>query len=156
MDFDKYNRGFENVGMKGHINFIHYRNGMPIEEIDVPNLVVTTGKAQVAGLFNGGVSQAFTALAIGTGTTTPAAADTDLAAQAGDRASATCSRVTTTTTNDTAQLVATFNFNAATAITEAGIFDLASSGTLAARATFSAINVASGDSLQLTHKVQYT
>ena len=36
--------------------------------------------------------------------------------------------------------------------TESGVFNAASNGTLAARQVFAAINVASGDSLQITWK----
>jgi len=154
MNFDKYNNNGmkDKVGLHGKINILHFRNGMQINELNVNNLVPTVGKAQVAGLIMGGVSQAFTALAIGTGTAAPAAGDTALTAQAGVRASATSTRETTTVTNDTAQLVATFSFNAASAVTEAGIFDIAAAGTPLTHATFAAINVGSGDSLQLTYQ----
>ena len=155
MDFDKYDRGMDKMGMKGKINLVHFRGGMPFDERDVDNLVVTTGKAGAAGLFCGEKTDFFEYLAIGTGTTSPAAGNTSLTAIAGARASATVSLGTTTVANDTAQLVATFNFNAATAITEAGIFDASTNGTLATHATFSPINVASGDSLQLTYKVAF-
>src|SRR3989338_3066540 len=62
------------------------------------------------------------------------------------------SRVTTDVTNDTAQLVLTFNFTASFAVTESGVLNAASVGVLLARQTFSAINVANGDSLQVTWK----
>ena len=153
--FDKYN-GLETtvdrVGLKGWANLKHFRGSELVGEITTPNTVVNIGKAQVAGLINGQVTQAFTAIAIGTGTTAVAAANTALVAEA-TRASATCTRGTTTVANDTAQLVATFNFNAGSAITESGIQDINAAGTMLSRATFSAINVSSGDSLAVTWKV---
>lgn len=121
------------------------------------NLVVSAGKAGVASRINGaGGETAFTYIAIGTGTTAPAAGDTALETEitsgGGSRANATASRVTTDTTDDTAQLQHTFNFTASFAVTESGVLNAASAGTLLARQTFSAINVANGDSLQVTWK----
>jgi hypothetical protein len=121
------------------------------------NLVVDAGKAGVASRINGaGGEAAFTFIAIGTGTTAAAAGDTALGNEittgGGARAAATASRVTTDVTNDTAQLVLTFNFTASFAVTESGAFNAVSAGVLLARQVFSAINVVSGDSLQVTWK----
>lgn len=123
----------------------------------ITNLVVDAGKAGVASRINGaGAEAAFTYIAIGTGAVAPAAGDTALGAEittgGGARAAATASRVTTDTTNDTAQLQHTFNFTAGFAVTESGAFNASSAGTMLARQTFSAINVANGDSLQVTWK----
>lgn len=70
------------------------------------------------------------------------------------RASATVSRVTTTVTNDTAQLDKTWSVTASFAVKEAGALNAASSGTLLGRQTFSAVNVANGDTLQVIYKFQ--
>jgi hypothetical protein len=61
---------------------------------------------------------------------------------------------TTETAGDTAQLLNTFNFTTGGtfAVTESGVLNAASTGTLLARQVFTAINVASGDSLQVTWK----
>lgn len=121
------------------------------------NLVVNTGKAGVASRINGADSEAaFTYIGIGIGTTAAAATDTalesEIASGGGSRASATCSRVTVTVTNDTAQLVLTYNFTSSFAVTESAVLNAASSGTMLARRVFSAINVSNGDSLQVTWK----
>jgi len=125
--------------------------------LDIHNLVVSAGQAGVASRINGaGGEAAFTFIAIGTGTVAPAAGDTALGAEittgGGARAAATASRVTTDVTNDTAQLVLTFNFTLSFAVTESGVLNAAAAGVLLARQTFSAINVANGDSLQVTWK----
>jgi hypothetical protein len=62
--------------------------------------------------------------------------------------------VTTTITNDTAQLTKTFTVTGSVAVTESGVLNAASAGTLLCHQVFSAINVASGDSLAVTWKVQ--
>jgi hypothetical protein len=120
------------------------------------NLVTNAGAAGVASRINGsGAEAAFTYIAIGTGTNAAAAADTTLQTEittnGGQRASATASRVTTDVTNDTARLVVTFTFTGPFAVTESGVLNASSSGVLLNRQVFSAVNVVSGDSLQVTH-----
>lgn len=176
---------------------------------------------------------AFTNLALGIGAETAAALDqalsNEITANGGARGAATASQVTTSVTNDTMQLVKTWNFIASFAVTEEGIFDASAaptvttttqsrvagdttvtvasgsgisnndylqweneivqvtagggtgtltiiraqkgtsaashasgtglvdintSGNMLAKQSFSAVNVANGDSLQVTHKVQ--
>lgn len=122
------------------------------------NLVTNAGKAEVANLV-GGVSTpvAFTYIAVGTGVTAAAAADTTLgtetAASGLSRAAATNTRVTTTVTNDTAQFLKSFSVTGTVAVTESGVLNAASAGTLLCRQVFAAINVANGDTLQITWKV---
>lgn len=129
--------------------------GMYVEELRLSNLVTTAGKAAIASRINGsGAEAAATYIAIGTGTTAAAAGDTTLQTEittnGGQRASATASRVTTTTTNDTARLVLTFTFTGSFAVTEAGALNAASAGSLFNRQVFSAVNVVSSDTLQVT------
>lgn len=125
------------------------------------NLITSVGLAVVAGQINGATTAPVTAIAIGTGTNAANASDTTLQTETttngGQRGAATASRVTTAITNDTAQWVKTFTFTGSFAITEEGLLDNnTSGGNLLARQVFSAVNVASGDSLQITHKVQVT
>lgn len=127
------------------------------DSLVVSNLVTSAGKAGVASRINGAGSEAaFTYIAIGTGTTAAAIGDTalqtEIASGGGSRAAATASRVTTTVTNDTAQLQVTFTFTTGFAVTESGVLNAASTGTLLNRQVFSAVNVANTDTLQVTHK----
>ena len=128
------------------------------DQMVVSNLVMNVGMAGVASRINGaGAEVAFTYIAIGIGTTAVAAGDTQLDSEittgGGARAVATASRVTTDVTNDTAQLVLTYNFTDTFAVTESGVLNAASAGTLLARQVFSAVNVVNGDSLQITWKL---
>lgn len=123
------------------------------------NIVVNAGKAGVASRINGdGAAAVFNYVAIGTGSAAAAATDTtlgtEIAADGGQRATATVSRITTTVTNDTAKWLITYNFTGSYAVTESGIFNAASAGTMLARRVFAAINVASGDSIQITWTTQ--
>ncbi len=123
------------------------------------NLITNVGHAAANGrMSNQGSYNPFIYLAIGTGTTAAAATDTALQTEittgGGARASATATQVTTSVTNDTTQLVHTWTFTSTFAVTEEGILDAALAGNLLAHQVFTAINVNSGDSLQVTHKYQ--
>lgn len=127
------------------------------DKMVVKNLVTTVGKALAAGRLNGsGAPAAATYLAVGTGTTPAAAGDTTLEAEIVDsgleRAAATVSLVTTTTANDTAQLLKSWSVTGTKAVTECGALNASSNGTLLGRQVFSAINVVNTDTLQITYK----
>ena len=129
--------------------------GSFVNELVISNLVTNAGMALVAGRINGsGSPAAATYIALGTGNTAAAATDTALQTEAtgngSDRAAATVSLTTTDVTNDTARLQKTFTFTGSFALVESGVLNAASTGTLLARQVFSAINVISGDSLQIT------
>lgn len=129
--------------------------GNYVDELRLANLVTNAGLAGIASRINGDGSEAvFNYIAIGTGTTaanaTDTALETEITTGGGARASATVSRTTTTVTNDTATFVKTFTFSASFAVTEAGVLNAASSGTLLNRQVFSAVNVVSSDTLQVT------
>lgn len=121
----------------------------------VANLITNAGAAGVASRINGSGSEAaFVYIAVGIGTTAAAVTDTTLESEITDsglaRVSATASRVTTDVTNDSARLTTTFSVSGTKAVTESGVLNAGSSGTLLARQVFSAVNVVSGDSLSVT------
>ena len=131
--------------------------GKWIDNLKILNVTTNTGFAGCASRFNGeGAEAAFTYLAVGIGTTAAAATDTALGAEITtgglERAAATCTRETTTQTNDTAVLNKTWTASASFAVTEAGAFNAASAGVMPGRQVFSAVNVASGDALQVIYK----
>lgn len=120
----------------------------------VSNLVTTVGKAAIAARIIGTSVAAFSHIAVGTGTTGSAVTDTALQAEITDsglaRAAATVSQQTTDHTNDTARLTVTFSVTGSKAVTESGILNASSGGTLGTRQVFSAVNVVNGDALQVT------
>lgn len=141
-----------------HFRKIPFILGQWTNSASIANLVTNAGKAGVAGRINGvGSVNAFDYIALGTGTTAAALGDTTLETEittgGGARAQGTASRTTTDVTNDTARVVNTFSFTASFAVTESGVLNAASSGDLLCRQVFSAINVANGDSLQVTWDV---
>jgi hypothetical protein len=139
----------ENLKPTGLVKIVHSNAlGETLHEFEVPNLVVTTGKqhiaAKIAATTNSPV--AMTNMAIGTGSTSPTSADTTLGTEAG-RVALTNTVVSTNTVTYTATFAAGTGTGA---ITEAGIFNASSSGTMLCRTTFPAVNKASGDSIAIT------
>jgi len=124
------------------------------------NGITNAGFAEVAGLILTDVGGTpFDYIAIGIGTTEFDPSQTALANEI-KRKAATGSRVTTTVPNDTAQLVTTFSsadgLSGTSAVTESGVFNASTGGTMLCRQVFSAINVNwdAGDTLQVTWKIQ--
>jgi len=92
-------------------------------------------------------------MAVGSGSTAAAAGDTSLT-ELGRVSLTSTTIVTTSVTNDAVQYVATFAAGTGTgAITEAGIFNAGSAGTMLCRTVFAVINKGSLDTLTITWKV---
>ncbi len=124
-------------------------NGQIKHEQEIKNLVVTTGKNFIASRMKDTTDTAMSHMAIGSGTTAAAVGDTALETQLG-RVSLTS---TTVTTNNVAY-VATFPAGTGTgAVTEAGLFNASSGGTMLCRTVFSVINKGSADTLGITWTV---
>lgn len=114
--------------------------------------VPTVGKAEVAELIIGS-GTAFDSIAIGTGATQAFGADSTQLVSETARQSATLTTTTTDTTGDTAQFVASFSFTASGTINETGVFNAATDGDMLCAQYISDINVESGDSLEVTWKM---
>lgn len=96
-------------------------------------------------------------VAWGTGAGVSAAADTTLFIEASEaRVAGTSSRVTTTVTNDTYQVVGTLTADGAKTITNAGLFDAATVGNLFMKTDFTGVALALGESIQLTLSVAFS
>lgn len=125
------------------------KDGKVKDQRTVKNLVVDTGLAYIADRMADAAETAMSHMAVGTGSTAAAAGDTALGTEAG-RVSLT----STTQTNEDVVYVATFSAGTATgALTEAGILNAASGGTLLCRTVFSTVNKGASDSLQITWTV---
>ena len=139
----------EELKATGLVKIVHTNAaGELVKEFNVPNLVVTAGKNHIAAKIAATTNSpaAMTHMAIGTGTSTPGASDTTLGTQTG-RVSLSGSTVSTNTITYTA------TFPAGTgdgAITEAGVFNASSGGTMLCRTTFPVVNKASGDTIAIT------
>lgn len=124
-------------------------NGDLKQELNVTNLVVDTGLAYIASRMKDTSATAMSHMAIGSGTNDPAAGDTALQTELG-RVGLT----STTVTNNSVAYVASFPAGTGTgAVTEAGILNASSGGTMLCRTEFAVINKAAGDSMTITWTV---
>ena len=116
------------------------------------------GLAEMANLWAEDSGQAaMTHIAVGTGDTAFAAADTTLGTEVTTsglaRVAATVTRATTSTTNDTVQLVTTFTVTGTVTIKEVGILNAASTGALGGRTVLTTPkDVVNGSSYTVTYK----
>jgi len=142
----------DDVRMKGRLAIVVTApDGSVKSEQTVDNLVVTTGKNFVASRMAGTSSSVMSHMAIGTGSTAAAAANTTLGTE-----SARVSLTSTTNNNNDVVYVATFPANSpssAAAITEAGLFNASSGGTMLCRTVFAQVNKQTADALTITWTV---
>ena len=138
----------DELKVTGSVNVvIHDESGKQKENFTIPNLVVTTGLAYIASRMKDATATAMTHMAEGTGSTAAAAGNTALETQLGSRVALTS---TTVTSNSTAY-VATFGAGVGTgALTEAGIFNASTSGTMLCRTLFAVINKGAADTMTIT------
>ena len=142
----------ENVKVTGKLLVqLFDENGLLKEKREINNLVVTAGKNFIASRMTGTASAVMSHMAVGTGTIAPAAANTTLGAEiAGSRVALT----TATTAANVVSNATTFNPGVGTgAVTEAGIFNDASAGTMLARTTFAVVNKGAADTLTINWTV---
>lgn len=119
-------------------------------------LLVNTGKAIVTNYLAGGAATQPKYVAWGTGAGTTSATDTTLFSETGSRTSGTATQQTTSTTNDTYQVIGTLTAGSSLTITNAGLFDASSSGNLFVKGDFTGVALTSGDSIQFTFKTQFS
>lgn len=118
---------------------------------EIKNLVVTAGKTFIAAAMLKTTTNspaAMTHMALGTGTTAAAAGDTTLQAPIAG------ARVALGSATSAANVVTyTANFPAGTgtgAVTEAGVFNDPSTGTMLCRTVFSVVNKGASDAMSIT------
>lgn len=138
----------DSLKFKGFLDiYLKDETGAVKQELHVPNLITTAGKNFIADqLSNTPGSTKMTHMAIGTSSTAAAVGDTTLGTEL-DRNALTSS----TDSGAVLTLVGDWAAGDGTgAITEAGIFNAASSGVMLARSVFSVINKGAGDTLSIT------
>lgn len=119
------------------------------EDITVNNMVVTTGKNFIASRCAGTTPAVMSHMSIGSSTAAAVAADTKLGTELG-RAALT----STTVSDNTVTYTATFNPGVGTgAVTEAGIFNAATAGSMLCRTVFAVINKAAADTMTISWNV---
>jgi hypothetical protein len=145
----------DSIKAKGTLQLTLIDENGKIKQQDEHNLVVNTGLAYIASRMKDATATVMSHIGVGTSSTAAAAADTALGSALGARSALDSTTiVTTSATNDSVQYVATFAAGASTgAITEAGIFNALTSGTMLCRTVFAVINKGALDTLVITWKV---
>jgi hypothetical protein len=144
----------EFLKMTGKLDIVVYdADGNIKEQREVPNIVTTAGKTFIASRITGVASAVMTHIEVGTDTTAAAVGQTALiAAVASSRTATTVSGGTAST--NTVVYASTFAAGTGTgALTEAGIFNAASAGTMLCRTVFSVINKGAADTMTITWTV---
>jgi len=133
----------------GKVHILHMRGGEVISDETVDNLITTVGKSWIAARQkDSGQPAQLSHMACGTNSTAAAVGDSTLGAE--------IARVALTTAGGTVSAnvvtyVATFPAGTGTgAVTEIGLFNAASSGTLVSRAVFAVKNKEAGDAITFT------
>lgn len=121
------------------------KDGNVKQDFSVPNLVVTTGKTFIAARMVG-TPTVMSHMAVGTGTTAAAVGDTALQTELVRVAFSSA-----TSTGAVATYIASFPAGTGTgAITEAGIFNASSGGTMLCRTVFPVVNKGADDTMSIT------
>jgi len=138
----------DEIKLNGHISIRHIRDGEVIDTREVKNLIVDSGKALIITGLCSGISTQFTYIGVGTGTTAAVTGNTTLEIEVPAISRAA---ITATSSTNVASFIATWN-NVSTSknITEAGIFNASSSGTMLSRQVFDPVILAATDSLAIT------
>jgi hypothetical protein len=139
----------EILKLKGELRVVLNKEDGTVEQFDHTNLVVDSGLNFIVERMASANDSVMSHMAIGTDNTAAAAANTTLGIEAGRVALAS-----TSVSNNTITYAATFGSGTGTgAITEAGILNASSSGTLLCRTVFPVVNKQSGDSMTITWTV---
>lgn len=142
----------ENLRVTGKLNIVlRDAEGNVKDTREVDNLVVTSGATYIASRMKDATATAMSHMAVGTGAVAAAAGNTTLTESA---------RVALgSTTANPSNIVYVASFPAGTgtaALTEAGIFNAASAGTMLCRTVFAVINKGALDSMTITWTITIT
>lgn len=111
------------------------------------NLIVNTGLAFICSRMTDAADNVMSHMAIGSNNSTPTATDTDLGTILGTREALD----STTHSANTVTYVSSFEAGEGTgAVTEAGIFNAAATGTMLCRTTFPVVNKGADDTMVIT------
>lgn len=138
----------DNLKLRGDVFIVvKDKDGNIKEERKEENLVVSAGLNFICSRMKDTTDGAMSHMGLGSGTTAAAAGDTDLGSLLGSREALD----STTVSSNTITYVSSFEAGDATgAVTEAGIFNASTSGTMLCRVVFSEINKAADDTMSVT------
>lgn len=144
----------ENLKLRGDVALVlKDKNGNVKESREINNLIVTAGLTYICSRMASASSGVMSHMALGSGTTAAAAGQTDLVSILGSREALDSS----TASSNTITYVSSFEAGEGTgAVTEAGIFNAASSGDMLCRTVFGVVNKEADDTMSVTWTITLT
>lgn len=129
------------------------KDGNVKDSREIHNLVVSSGLEFICSRMAGTSAGVMSHMALGSGTTAAAASQTDLVSILGSREALD----STSASSNTITYVSSFEAGEATgAVTEAGIFNASSSGTMLCRTVFAVVNKQADDTMSVTWTITLT
>ena len=141
----------ENLKLSGQLNIVLKDKAGNIKDERVEkNLVVNTGLAFIAARMIGTSKSVMSNMAIGSSTSSATGAQTDLVSVLGSREAIDSSNIIGSN-NEKVVYVSNFEAGDGTgAVTEAGIFNAATSGDMLCRTVFAVVNKAADDTMSIS------
>ena len=129
------------------------KDGNVKDSREIHNLVVSSGLTFICSRMAGTSAGVMSHMALGSGTTAASASQTDLVSILGSREALD----STTASSNTITYVSSFEAGEGTgAVTEAGIFNAATSGTMLCRTVFAVVNKQADDTMSVTWTITLT
>jgi hypothetical protein len=136
----------ESLKASGSLNILITRADGSTESTQVKNLVVNSGLNYIVSRMKDTTLDAMSHMAVGSGSTATAGGDTALGTELGRVA-----LTSTTVSTNTIEYVALFPAGTGTGtVTEAGVFNNSSGGTMLCRTVFGVVTKDAGDSMSIT------
>ena len=144
----------EDLKLRGDVAIVlKDKDGNVKDSREIHNLVVSAGLEFICSRMADVSANVMSHMALGSDTTAAAAGQTDLLSILGAREALDSS----TASNNTITYVSSFEAGEGTgAVTEAGVFNAASSGTMLCRTVFAVVNKAADDTMSVTWTITLT
>jgi hypothetical protein len=144
----------EELKLRGDVAIVlKDKDGNVKDSREIHNLVVSSGLEFICSRMAGTSAGVMSHMALGAGTTAAAAGQTDLVSILGAREALD----STTPSSNTITYVSSFEAGEATgAVTEAGIFNASTSGTMLCRTVFAVVNKQADDTMSVTWTITLT
>ena len=144
----------EDLKLRGDVAIVlKDKDGNVKDSREIHNLVVSAGLEFICSRMAGTSAGVMSHMALGSSATAAAAGQTDLLSILGSREALDSS----TASSNTITYVSSFEAGEGTgAVTEAGVFNAASSGTMLCRTVFAVVNKAADDTMSVTWTITLT
>jgi hypothetical protein len=144
----------DNLKLRGNVAIVvKDKDGKVKDSREIHNLVVSAGLEYICSRMAGTSASVMSHMAVGSGTTAASAGQTDLVSILGSREALD----STSASSNTITYTSSFEAGEGTgAVTEAGIFNASSSGTMLCRTVFAVVNKDADDTMSITWTITLT